>query len=163
MFRKIWSDKVIYLYLRKFFGKFQIIRTKNKELRGLLIKSARRTKRLIWIIQQNSTVFLVDLDIRLNICHWKSLKFIICNNKIELFKLKLLLPPKPYIYDELCEISQDDSIGISAVKIKDVRALLRYLSPGGKKYYEDIFTKVPVKKSKWNIFLRCKIKVLLLR
>ena len=52
----------------------------------------------------------------------------ICNNKIKLFKFKLLPPPKPYIYDELCETSQDDSIGISAEKIKDVRALLRYLS-----------------------------------
>ena len=65
-------------------------------------------------------------------------------------------------YDELCETPQDDSTGISAEKIKDVRALLRYLTPGGKKYCEDIFTKVPVKKSKWNSFLRCKIKVLLL-
>ena len=132
MFRKIWSDKVIYLYSRKFFGKFQIIRTKNKELRGLLIKSARRTKRKSWIIQQNSTVFLVYLDIRFNICDWKSLNFIICNNKIKLFKFKLLPPPKPYIYDELCETPQEDSIGISAEKIKDVRALLRYLSPGEK-------------------------------
>ena len=65
-------------------------------------------------------------------------------------------------YDELCETPQDDSTGISAEKIKDVWALLRYLTPGGKKYCEDIFTKVPVKKSKWNSFLRCKIKVLLL-
>ena len=161
MFRKIWSDKVIYLYSRTFFGKFQIIRTKNKELRGLLIKSARRTKRKSWIIQQNSTVFLVYLDIRLNIYHWKSLKFIIRNNEIKWFKLKLLPPPKSYIYDELFETPQDDSIGISAEKIKDIRAL-RYLSPDGKKYYENIFTKVPVKKSKWNSFLRCKIKVLLL-
>ena len=63
-------------------------------------------------------------------------------------KFKLLPPPKPYIYDELCETPQDDSIGISAEKIKDVRALLKYLSPDRKKYYEDIFPKVPVKKSK---------------
>ena len=103
------------------------------------------------------------MDIRLNICHWKSLKFIICNNKIKLFKLKLLPHPEPYIYNELYETPQADSIGISAGKIKDLRALLRYLSPGGKKYYEDILTKVPVKKSKWNSFLRCKIKVLLMR
>ena len=102
------------------------------------------------------------MDIRLSICHWKSLKFIICNNKIKLFKFKLVPLLKPYIYDELCETPQDDSIGISAEKIKDARTLLRYLSPGGKKYYEDIFTKVPVKKSKWNGYLRCKIKVLLL-
>ena len=103
------------------------------------------------------------MDIRLNIFHWKSLKFIICNNIIKLFKFKILPPPKPYIYDEFCETPQGDSIGISAEEIKDVRALLRYLSSGGKKYYEDIFTKVPVKKSKWNSFLRCKIKILLLR
>ena len=103
------------------------------------------------------------MDIRLNICHWKSLKFIICNNKIKLLKFKLLPPPKPYIFDEFCETTQDDSIGISAEKVKDIRALLRYLSPGVKKYYEDIFSNVPVKKSKWNNFLRCKIKVLLLR
>ena len=77
--------------------------------------------------------------------------------------MQLLQPPKPYIYDELCETPQDDSIGISAEKIKDVRALLRYLSPDGKKYYEDIFMIVPVKKSQWNSFLRYKIKVLLLR
>ena len=152
------------MYSRKFFGKFKIIRTKNKELRGLLIKCARRTKRQSWIIQQNSAVFLFYLNIRLNICDWKSLKFIICNSKAKLFKFKLLPPPKPYIYDELCETPQDDSIGItSAEKIKDIRALLRYLSPGGKNYYEDILTKVPLKKSKWNSFLRCKIKVLLLR
>ena len=43
-----------------------------------------------------------------------------------------------YIYDELSETPQDDSNGISAEKIKDVRALLKYY----------IFTKVPVKKSK---------------
>ena len=72
------------------------------------------------------------MDIRLNISHWKSLKFIICNNKIKLFKFKLLPPAKPYIYDELCETPQADSIGKSAEKIKDVRALLRCLNPGGK-------------------------------
>ena len=88
------------------------------------------------------------MDIRLDICHSKLLKFIICNNKIKLFKFKPPPPPKPYIYDELCETPQDDFIGISAEKIKDVWALLRYLSSGGKKYYEDIFMKVPVKKSR---------------
>ena len=64
----------------------------------------------------------------------------ICNNKIKLFEFKLIPSPKPYLYDELCETPQADSFGISAEKIEDVRALLRYLSPGGKKYYEDIVT-----------------------
>ena len=58
-------------------------------------------------------------------------------------------PVKPkFTYNKLCKIALAESIEISTEKIIDARALLKYLSPEGNKYYEDIFTNVPVKKSK---------------